>query len=368
MKLVLTVLFYALFCGNPTGMLQNKQQAATLATLKDVGDGELFSMDYSADYKLQEFIEADLISQSEVKSFAAKTLLKLPEPVSSEAPKPACSAFQAVTPDGDVIYGRNFDYRFKDGSSIMIRTRPRKGYMSLSMVSMNFVGLEGAQLMDGKTDVSILAAAPLMQMDGMNEKGFAISVLVVVANDCAKQYDESKHSIMTSVMMRMLLDRAATVDEALEMLTEYNYFSDGLQSERKPGNKSNYHFLLSDATGHTVVLEYIKEGDPDSDSPWVMNPVNERIATNHFRSKGWKHIGRQDERWLQMNKTLEESGGILTEAEGMKLLDSVHQTPHDNHEGKTQWSVIYNLTRRTATVCVNGKYDKSYKFSLKRFN
>lgn len=364
---ILFFLFFALTAANPAALLQNKEQEATIATLKDVGDGELFTMDYKADYHLQEFIDADLKSQAEVKAFAAKTLLKMPQAPAGESMKPACSAFQAITPDGDVIYGRNFDYRFKDGASILVRTKPRKGYKSLSMVSMNFVGLDGAKLTDGSTDLSLLVAAPLMQMDGMNEKGLAISVLVVVADDCSKQFEEGKHSIMTSVMIRMLLDRAKNVDQALEMLTHYNFFSDGFQKDRKKGNFSNYHFLLSDASGHTVVLEYIKEDGPESDSKWVMNTVDEKYVTNHFRSEGWKHLGRQDERWKTMQKTLDEHDGVITAEQGMELLDAVHQTPYENHEGKTQWSVIYNLTKRTATICVNGNYSKSYKFSLKKF-
>jgi len=368
MNHLMTLLLVLLFCGNPARMLQDRQQQATIETLTDIGEGDIFTMDYKADYKLQEFIDADLISQAAVKSRAAGILLAAPQaPVKAEPVNPACSAFQAVTPEGDVIYGRNFDYRFKDGASILMRTRPRDGYQSLSMVSMNFVGYDGAMLCDGKTDLSMLVAAPLMQMDGMNEKGFAISVLVVVADECAQQYADGKHSIMTSVMMRMLLDRAADVDEALSMLENYNFFCDGLQTDRKPGNKSNYHFLLSDASGKTVVLEYVKKDGPGTDSEWVMNAVDEKIATNHFRSEGWRHLGRQDERWSRMQRTLEEKNGVLTVTEGMALLNSVHQTPHDNHEGKTQWSVIYNLTKKCATVCVNGDYSRAYTVSLKRF-
>lgn len=353
--------------GNPAKMAKDKAQMATLETLRDVsGDGQLYSMNYKADYFLQDFIDANLNSQGMVSAAAGKILFGMGKTKAGGEPmNPACSAFQAVTPDGDVIYGRNFDYRFKDGASIMMRTSAKGAYKSLSMVSMSFIGYEGKQFKDGKTDLSMLLAAPLVQMDGMNEKGLAVSVLVVVANDCARQYDKSKKTIMTSVMMRMLLDRAASVDEALEMLTHYNFFCDGEQKDRKPGNKSNYHFLLSDKSGRTVVLEYIKKEGPDSDSEWVMNPVDEKVATNHFRSEGWKHLGRQDERFNKMTSVLEQEGGVLTEDEAMKLLCDVHQEAHEGHEGKTQWSVVYNLTKGTAKVCMNHDYSRTFEFAIK---
>ena len=368
MKIFFFLLAAILACGNPARLVTTKAQSQSIESLKVLDEGELFTMEYKADYKLQEFIDADLTSRSEVSAAAARLLL---DP--SKAQKqpggpvnPACSAFQAVTPEGDVIYGRNFDYRFKDGANIMVRTSPKKAYKSLSMVSMNFVGLDANNLTDGKTDLSLLVAAPLMQMDGMNSKGLAISVLVVVADDCAKQYEEGKHSIMTSVMMRMLLDRAATVDEAIGMLGDYNFFADGLQQDRKKGNFSNYHFFLADASGKSVILEYIKRDGPGTDSPWVLNVVDERQVTNHFRSEGWRHLGRQDERFNKMQSTLEEKGGVLTEEEAMKLLSDVHQEAHEGHEGKTQWSVVYNLTKKRATVCMGHNYGKTYSFSLKK--
>lgn len=366
MKILITLLSTLLATGNPAALVTTPGQAATISSLKDVGEGELFTLDYTADYKLQEFIDADLTSQAEVKAAAAKMLLNTAQPVKGETPQPACSAFQAVTPDGDILYGRNFDYNFKKGATIMLRTAPRKAFKSISMVSMNFLGLDADKLTDGKTDLSLLVAAPLTQMDGMNQKGLAISVLCIVTTDCPKQYEPGKHSIMTSVMMRMLLDRAATVDEAIEMLSHYNFFADGLQKGRKKGNFSNYHFFIADATGKYAILEYIKRDGPDSDSPWVLNVVDERQVTNHFRSEGWIHLVKQDERYDRMRRTLEERNGVLTEEEAMQLLNDVHQEAEGKKLGKTQWSVVYNLTKKTATVCVNHDYGKTYRFTLRK--
>ena len=364
MKILFCILAAVLACGNPARLLTTKAQEQSIASLSDIGEGELFTMDYKADYKLREFINADLTSRSEVSAAAARLLLDASKAQKVEPLQPACSAFKAVTPDGDVICGRNFDYNFIDAANIMMRTSPKKAYKSLSMVSMNFVGLNGKALSDGKTDLSMLAAAPLMQMDGMNDKGLTVSVLALVWNDCAKQYEKGKHSIMTSVMMRMLLDEASSVDEAVEMLSNYNFFADGEQKDRKKGNFSNYHFFLADATGKSVVIEYIKRDGPESDSPWVMNVLEENSVTNHFLSDGWRHIGSLDDRLGKIRGTLEAKGGVLTEEEAMKLLSDVHQEAKEKGKSKTQWSVVYNLTKKTASVCIGHNYGKIYKFEL----
>ena len=352
--------------GNPARLLTTKAQEQSIASLQDVRGGELFTMDYTADYKLQEFIDADLTSRAELSAAAAKLLLDMSKAGKAvdQTPQPACSAFQAVTPDGDIICGRNFDYSFKDGANIMMRTSPSEAYKSLSMVSMNFIGLDSKALSDGKTDLSMLAAAPLMQMDGMNEKGLSVSVLVVVTDDCAKQYEEGKHSIMTSVMMRMLLDRASSVDEAIEMLSHYNFFADGKQKDRKKGNFSNYHFLVADATGRSAVIEYIKRDGPGSDSPWILNVVDENSVTNHFISRGWQHVGTQDDRLGKIRTALESKKGVLSEEEAMKLLCDVHKEAGEKSKSKTQWSIVYNLTKKTASVCVNHNYGNVYRFIL----
>lgn len=346
--------------GNPASMLRDKKQAKTVASLKDVADGKLYEMTYKADYQLQDFIEADISSQDMLRKAIPQKLLVLPQEMKMESPKPACSSFQAVTPEGDIIYGRNFDYRFKDSGTIVLHCKPKHAYKSMSLVTTSFVGIDGTHLRDGKTDLSVLAGAPYMQMDGMNEKGFAISVLQL-SHKCAIQREPGKHDIMTSVMMRMLLDRAATVDEAVEMLKDYNYWSDGEQKGRKI--QSNYHFLLSDATGKTRVLEYILEDGPEGNGKWIMSVVDEKAVTNSYLSDGWRKAGRVDRRITTMNETLSAKGGVLTEEEAMQLLDDVHQTRDTKHEGGTVWSVVYNLTKGTATVCVN--YDYSHKYSFK---
>lgn len=48
----------------------------------------------------------------------------------------------------------------------------------------------------------------------------------------------------------LVLDKAATVEEAIELLKQYNiYFSGGIEC----------HYLIADASGHSVIVEYVNQ-------------------------------------------------------------------------------------------------------------
>lgn len=347
--------------GNPASMLRDRKQGKTISSLRNVADGHLYEMTYKADYRLQDFIDADIRSQDMLRAAIPQMLLSIPQEMPLESPRPACSAFQAVTPDGDVIYCRNFDYTFRDSGTILLHSRPRKAYRSVSLVTASFVGVDGKHLMDGKTDLSVLMGTPYMQMDGMNEKGFAVSVLEL-SHRCAVQREPGRHDIMTSVMIRMLLDRAASVDEALGMIDAYNFWADGEQRGKRV--QSNYHFLLSDASGKTCVLEYILEDGPRGRGRWVRNVLDAKVVTNSYLSAGWEHTCGVDRRLSDIHDALDAKGGVITEEEAMHILDGVHQTRSGKNISATVWSVVYNLTRGTATVCVNCDYSHKYSFKI----
>lgn len=366
MKILTWLMVFAVLAGQPAQLLRDRRQARTVQSLTKLEEGRLFRLDYKADYRLQDFVDADLNSKEAVQSGVAGMLLNFSSmPASSLAWQPACSAFQAVTPEGDVIYGRNFDYDFDEGSAIVMRTRPRGAYRSLSLVSMDHVGLSGAQLSDGETDLSMLVAAPYAMMDGMNEKGLAVSVLALVGGGCACQYEEGKHTVMTTVLMRLLLDRAATVDEAVALCKEYNFFADGEQRRVRAADKTNYHFLLSDASGRTVVLEYVKEEGLRGKGPWVLKVLDARFVTNFYLADGWQTVIRSDERYDQLKETLSGKKGMMTEEEVMALLQAISQKAERRGDVRTQWSVVYNLTRRTATICPAGDYSQPHTLSLR---
>ena len=56
----------------------------------------------------------------------------------------------------------------------------------------------------------------------------------------------------------------------------------------------------------------------------------------------------------------------MTEEEAMQLLASVSRGLNPEElTSNTHWSVVYNLTKKTATVCVARDFDNPLKYTLK---
>ena len=188
---------------------------------------------------------------------------------------------------------------------------------------------------------------PYLLMDGMNEKGLAMSVLKLRGDPTLQ--DTGKNKISTTVALRLVLDRAATVDEALALLDEYD-----MQSSMP---EANFHFLLADASGKAVVLEYLPNGQRmEYDQNYVTNfYLTENVPYAPVRGK---------DRYDLIEQTLIFKKGVMSEAEVMALLAVIGQPETEEATSMTQWSVVYNLTDLTGRVAVVREYDNVFRFSL----
>ena len=353
---------------NPASMLKNEHQARGIVlTETDVDSlkGLLYYLDFENDYQLDKVIDADVRSIRRFVSYTATHFLNTGKVLANfKKLKPACTAFVCATPGGDVLYARNFDYT-ADGPSpvVLARTVPENGYKSVSMISLSLLDYRKGYLSDGKTDVSLLAVAPYLLMDGMNEKGLAISVLYLDPEDSSKniwyggteQYDRQKHDIMTVIAMRMVLDRCSSVQEAIALLDNYNMFANG----KNP--KYSYHFLIGDREGNGIVLEYVP-----IDGKWKMSPVQTNLVTNYYLSPYLRYVGHGHDRYDEALQMLKKSQMVLSEEEAMRVLQAVSQAPAADKTSNTQWSVIYNLTKRTYLLCVGRKYDMFIRGNLEK--
>lgn len=88
---------------------------------------------------------------------------------------------------------------------------------------------------------------PYALLDGINEDGFAIGILALTENQTVQ--NTSKPKISCTVAMRMLLDRASTVKQAINLLKGYD------MDMRGQGRSNNYHFFMADAEGDYAIVE-----------------------------------------------------------------------------------------------------------------
>lgn len=341
----LILLFIILILGIIVGILYHNE-IRSLSSIEKLDDYGMIRMNYYGDYGFDEFLKTGAKSDSDIEAFVTKRLLK-GIPLDLGVTGDGCSAFMTKNENGEIIYGRNFDFDY--APSLQVFTKPKDGYASVSTVNLAFAGYSEDSLPSGLNFESFLAlSAPYLPFDGMNEKGVAMALLAVP--EANLENDESKVTLNTTTAIRLVLDKAATVDEAVELLRQYNiYFSGDVDC----------HFLIADKSGKSVLVEYY-----DGKLQTVTTDKDYQIATNFIAYDGL-NIGEgytEFDRYDAVEKAITDNGGKLTEQQAVKLLTEVGC--YDEGEDILQWSVVYNLSELDGTIFAHRNDENSFKFSL----
>ena len=324
----------------------------TLLTMECDEEHGVYIIEYREDYKLQQLLdEGGVRTQDELAKYIIRVLLKgLPIPIDYDVPSLACSTFFAQTPDGQYLMGRNLDNQETDLA--IVQTMPKDGYRSYAVVNLSFLGYDREHTPAKLKDRLVAMAAPYFPLDGINEKGLAVAVLQLQAAPTDQNTD--KADIDTTLAIRLMLDKAATVDEAVDLLRQYDMHASA---------GGCYHFQLTDATGRSAVVEYI------NDEMVVVEPQNGFLAATNFYLSDvpFAYEPQGMDRYETMKETLEKKNCTLTEMKAMELLDKVALTgtPPDE-QGRsysTQWSAVYNTSARSLSLTVDRGGGITYCFS-----
>ncbi len=323
-----------------------RNELRSLMSLEKVDKYGMYQMTYYGDYGFNEFLEVGARNDADIEAFVTKRLLK-GLPINLGVTGDGCTAFVVKNESGDILFGRNFDFLY--APSLQLYTAPNNGYASVSTVNLAFAGYSGDNLPDGSFfDTFLTLAAPFLPFDGMNEKGLAIALLAVPKAEVP--YNPDKITLNTTTAIRLVLDKAATVEEAIELLKQYNiYFSGGIEC----------HYLIADASGHSVIVEYVNQ-----ELCVVESETEYQIASNFIAYNGL-NIGEgftEFERYDRVQNAIEENKGILEVSGAIQLLADVGV--FDGDIDKLQWSVLYNLTTGKGGIFANRKTNNIIEFNL----
>lgn len=297
----------------------------TLSTLKRVDGYGMFQMTYDGDYGFDDFLKTGATSDSDIERYVTKRLLK-GLPIDLGITGGGCTAFVTRNERGEIIYGRNFDFTY--APSLQVFTDPENGYASVSTVNLSFAGYDENHLPNGiSADSFLTLAAPYLPFDGMNEKGVAIALLAVPQADAPN--DPDKITLNTTTAIRLVLDKAASVDEAIRLLQGYNiYFSGGIDC----------HYLIADAAGESAIVEYY-----DGAVRVVETDEDYQIASNFIAYHG-VNIGEgftEFDRYHAVEEAIVKNNNMLSDRQAVSLLAQTGVM--NGAEDKLQWSVLYNL-------------------------
>ncbi len=317
----------------------------TLSTLKKVDDYPIYTMTYTGDYGFDDFLKTGASSDKDIEKFIAERLLKGLN-LNLRAAGGGGTAFTAQDEEGRRIYARSFDLSY--APSLLLFTDPEEGYASVSTVNLTYAGYTKDKLPGGFSPDSFMAlAAPYLPFDGMNEKGLAVSLLAVP--EAKGTSDPKLITLNTTASIRLLLDKAATADQAVELLDHFNiYFPDG----------AGCHYLISDASGKSVIVEYWNGKLQE-----ITGTGNYQIASNFIAYNDLGKGGSGSAGYEAVENKLKPAGGVISEQSAMDLLQSAAAV--SGGKDKLQWSIVYNQTDLTGGICVHGNTGNIYYFSLK---
>ena len=327
---------------------------ASIKKLTDHRDYNLYRMNVKYHYDIDKIIKRGIVDdQTLIDAIVVESMPYLP--VHIQAPNFACSAFCATDTAGEVLMGRNYDFK-NDTSAMLVYCTPEKGYKSVAMGALDNICANSPD--SGLNQKITCLTAPFLCLDGMNEKGVSIAVLTL---DSEPTYQKTGRPVIgTALAIRLILDRAAMIEEAVKLFESYDMFA---------SSGRDYHFYVTDASGDSRIIEYDCAG---SDRKLVATPV--RTATNFFEIHK-DHVllnqkngiyGHGRERYDKIEGILSANEGSVTKDIAWEALKAAAQDPNpEDVTSNTQWSVVYDDTNLTAQIAVRRNWGEVYDYSLR---
>lgn len=253
----------------------------------------------------------------------------------------ACTCFSAQGEHGHPLLGRNFDWQ--NHSALLLFTDPPDRYASVSMVDISYLGYSKSD--NPEKNPGGLFESPLIPFDGMNEQGMAIGMMALSA--AAPPQDPQKQTAGSLLIIRLMLDYAKNVEEAVAVIENFNIdFRGG----------PPLHYFITDRSGQSVVVEFVNRNIsvlPNTHSWQVStNFVLTGLSAEKARISCW--------RYKKVWDTLENLATPFSSSNALSLLNEVSQP-------NTIWSAVYDTASLNVLVVIGKKYDQIHEFNLKQF-
>ncbi len=240
-----------------------------------------------------------------------------------------CSFITAPNERGHYLTARNFDWPNGQGDIVIVKNRPKNGYASIATTQLAFLGFgEDFQPMGSMVSRMMLFACICVPLDGFNEKGLFVADLVAGDQDVTNQQTH-RTDVTTTTAIRVLLDKAATTEEAVALLAQWDMHSDAGFA---------HHLAISDAQGHSVVVEWVDD---------EMVVASTAICTNHYladtRKKDSSLYFEDSHRRYDLLQQAETAHPIMSEETITEAIAAVASKDF------TRWTMVYDREKGTVT-------------------
>lgn len=355
--------------------------------------GPVYEMNISGGYYFDKFIEkGGASSDDQLIDFIVDNISKGILPISLKSPTIGCSSFTAINEKGERLFGRNYD--FSKTTSMIVHTNPGNGrHKSISSVDLEFLGITDATELTSIMQKALCLAAPYAPLDGINDAGVSCGIYMSYQGDSngtvvATDQDTPKPDLTSTTMLRLILDYADNVEEAISLVEQYDLHDSATTS---------FHYMVADKTGASAIFEWVAndsktdtdgskrelkiyrndddailgEKEEANDFQYITNFI---VTPNYYTSdEEKKGLDRYDQIESMINPDGTNTEGKITNEEAMNILKTVGRRNWNSLEGSqdsnsiTVWSTLYNLTTLESTFVPNEKFDNPnsiFKYKL----
>ena len=338
-------------------------------------DGAVYMMHVKGGFYLDDFVgQGGVKNDSELISFVTEKITKGLLDIGISDPEIGCSSFTAKTKDGDALFGRNYDFS-KTNTCIVFTDANEGRHASISSVDLQFLGIDVDRGIEGLMDKVTCLAATYAPLDGINDAGVSCGIYMSYQGGeetVPTDQNTDKPDITSTTLLRLILDYAGSVQEAVEIASSYDMHDSA---------KTSYHYMVADSSGKSAILEwvagddisdndgslrqlkvtyndddaYIGEDEGESDYQVITNFIIQPGYYDNSPSEDKKGFDRYQKLYEELN---EREGVVADENEAMDILAVVGRRAWDNDDGNgcTVHSVVYNLTDKTMMWVPNENY------------
>lgn len=397
LSLVCVVIALVVIAGIAVGVTWGNEisTAASIEKLRDRDDshldGSVYRMDVKGGFYFDKYLEEGGAStDAELISFITDNITKGLIDMGIKESNIGCASFTAQTEDGDQLFARNYD--FAKTNTCLVFTDPGDGrHASISTVDLQFLGIDTDADVEGLMDRITCLAAPYAPLDGMNDAGVSCGIYMSYQGGGVDEegdevviptnQDTDKPDLTSTTMLRLVLDYAGSVDEAVELISGYDLHDSA---------NTSYHYMIADSTGKSAILEWVDgtdQTDNDGSSRQLAVTYNDSDAnigpeeaaadyqwiTNFIIQPGYYADDSEKaglDRYDHIYGCLSATDGVVADEDAaMDILAQVGRRTWNNDDGNgcTVHSVIYNLTDKTVLWVPNEHYDEEdaiYEFAL----
>ena len=354
--LVLAACFFLTSC-------QYRDEVNAVKSISKITDG-VFFLEYEGDYGFDEYLaEGGAKDTVELSNFITNQLYKGKWTATADDEKQmkpvkignmdfGCASISVKNAEnpGSMIFGRNYDW--KDCKVMIIHSKPVNGYESISTCCLSHITNDDTWEPTGSLFNNMTALAAIyVPMDGMNEKGLYIADLIAGDREETAQ-ERGNVSMTTTDAIRLVLDRAANVDEAVSLLENCDMHSVIGYA---------HHLAIADSQGKAVAVEWVNN---------VMYVSETNVLTNHYVTESPKKDDGTDPETENSRTRFESLGKSLSDADCTMTADKVGETMKSVSAGQygskamTVWSAVFEPANKKVSYYFREDYNKKFVFEL----